>query len=73
MIWETSYDPGKVIFNFSSHQLSDDEKSIFCKVLKFSALSKYLDFADHMLPFELLFRDSGILIKIKYPMKTKSS
>ena len=51
------------MFNFSSHQLTNDEKSMFFKVSNFSALSKYLDFADLMLLFELLFRDSGILIK----------
>ena len=39
------------------NELSDDEKSLFCKGLKFSILPKLLDYADHMLPYELLFRD----------------
>ena len=52
-----SQDPGKVIFNFSSHELSDDEKSLRCKGLNFSIRPKRLDYPDHMSPFELLFRD----------------
>ena len=35
----------------------DDEKSLLCKGLNFSIPPKRLDHADHMLPFELLFRD----------------
>ena len=46
-----------MIFNFSSHELRDDEKSLLCKGLNFSVPPKRLDYADHMLPFELLFRD----------------
>ena len=53
----TLRDPEKVIFNFSSHDLCDDEKSLLCKGLNFSIPPKRLDYADHMLPFELLFRD----------------
>ena len=33
LISETSHDPEKVIFNFSSHELSDDKKSLLCKGL----------------------------------------
>ena len=57
MISATSHDPQKVIFNLSSHDLSDDEKSRLCKGLKFSIPPKRWDYGDHMLPFELLFRD----------------
>ena len=57
LISKTSHNPEKVIFNFSNHELSDDEKSLLCKGLNFSISSKRLDYADHMLPFELLFRD----------------
>ena len=56
LICETSHNPEKVIFNFSSHELSDDEKLLLCKGLNFS-IPKRLDYADHFLPFELLFRD----------------
>ena len=58
MISETSHNPDKMIFNFSIHELSDDEKSLLCKGLHFSIPSKCLDYADHMLPFEL-FRDTN--------------
>ena len=57
MISETSHNPEKVIFNFSSHELSDDEKLLLYKGLNFSIPPKHLDYADHLLPFELLFRD----------------
>ena len=57
MISETSHDPEKVIFNFSSHEFSDNEKSLLCKDLIFAISPKRLGYADHMLPFELLFRD----------------
>ena len=46
-----------MIFNFSSHEFSDDEKLLLCKSLNFSIPPKRLGYADHMLPFELLFRD----------------
>ena len=56
MISETSHNPEKVTFNFSSHELNDDQKSLLCKGLKFSIPPKHLDYPDHMLPFKLLFR-----------------
>ena len=46
-----------MIFNFSSHELSDDEKLLLCKGLNFSIPPKRLDYADHLLSFELLFSD----------------
>ena len=57
MISETSHNPEKVIFNFSNHKLSDDKKSLLCKSLHFSIPPRRLNYADHLLPFELLFRD----------------
>ena len=42
LISETSNDPEKVIFNFSSHDLSNDKKSQLCKVLKFSIPPKFV-------------------------------
>ena len=47
----------KVIFNFSSHGLNDDEKSLLFKGLKFSIPPEHLHCPDHVLPFELLFGD----------------
>ena len=57
MISETSHNPEKVNFNFSSHELSYDEKLLLCKGLNFSIPPKRSDYVDHLLPFELLFRD----------------
>ena len=53
-----SHEPENVIFNFSCHELSDDKKNC-CSVkgLNFSIPHKHLDYADHMLPFKLLFRN----------------
>ena len=56
LVSATLHDPEKVNFNFSSHDLSDEEKSQLCKGLNFSISPKRLDYPDHMLPFELLFR-----------------
>ena len=57
MISETSHNPAEVIFNFSSHEIDDDEKSLLCEGLKFLIPPKPLDYVDHMLLFELLIRD----------------
>ena len=53
-----SHDPKKVISNFSSHILSDSEKSLLCKGLRFALPPKKIDYADFLLQFELLSRDS---------------
>ncbi len=50
-------DPEQVIHNFSSYVLSDDEKSLLAKGLNFSLPPKNLNFADHMTPFELLYKN----------------
>ena len=52
-----SHDPNKVIYNFSSHKLAEEEKSVLSKGLQFALASKRLKYADYMSPFELLFRD----------------
>ena len=56
-ISETSHNPEKIIFNFSGHELNDDKKSLPCKGLNFAIPPKRVDYADHMLPFKLLFRN----------------
>ena len=53
-----SHDPEKVISNFSSHILSDSEKSLLCKGLRFALPPKKIDYADFLLQFELLYRDT---------------
>ena len=52
-----SHDPDKVIYHFSSHKLTEEEKSVLSKCLQFALAPKRLEYADYMLPFELLFRD----------------
>ena len=51
------HDPDKVIYNFSSHKLTETEKSLLSKGLKFALSPNKLEYSDYMLPFELLFRD----------------
>ena len=52
------HDPEKLISNFSSHILSDFEKSLLCKGLRFALPPKKIDYADFLLQFELLYRDT---------------
>ena len=42
------HDPEKVISIFSSHTLSDSEKSLLCKGLRFALPSKKIEFADFL-------------------------
>ena len=49
-----SLDPDKVIYNFSSHKLTEVEKS---KDLQFALPPKRLEYAGYMLLFELLSPD----------------
>ena len=51
----TPHHPEKAIFKFSSHDLSDDEKTLLCKCLIQFLLNVWVMYI--MLPFELLFRD----------------
>ena len=57
----TSHDPEKVLFNFSSHQLTEHEKSLLSRGLNFAIPPKNLNYADYLLQFELLFRDIDLL------------
>ena len=49
------------MLNFWSYQLSEHEKSLLSKGLNFAISPKNLNYADYMLPFELLFRDIDLL------------
>ena len=49
-----SHNPNKVIFNFSSYELSHVEKSILCKGLNFSVKPKSIKYSEFLLPFELV-------------------
>ena len=57
----TSHDQGKVIFNFSDHVHNTTEKSLLSKGLNFAIPPKDINYADFMLPFELLYRDADSL------------
>ena len=50
-----SNDPEKVIFNFSSRQLSSAEKSLLSKGLNLSIPPKKLNYGDFLMPFESLY------------------
>ena len=50
-------DPEKVIFNYSSRVLTVAEKTLLAKGLNLSIPPKHLNYADSLLPFELLYRD----------------
>ena len=72
----TRHDPDKVIFNYSTYDLSDGEKNVLAKGLNFAIPPKKLNYADYFTPFELLFRDvkklsldGNILERIKVDIK----
>ena len=56
-IFSGSRDPDRVIFNFSSYKLTDDEKNVLCKGPNFSVKPGLIEYSEFLLPFELLFRD----------------
>ena len=49
-------DPDKVIFNYSSRQLTDTEKNLLARGLNFLVRPRKLRFCDFLIPFEKLFR-----------------
>ena len=55
-----THDPNKVIFNYSSHRLSDVEKNLLVRGLNFVLSPMKLNYGD-LTPFELLFRDVTML------------
>ena len=46
-----SHDPEKVVSIFFSHTLSDSEKSLLCKGLRFALPPKKIDYADFLVQF----------------------
>ena len=62
-----SHDPNAVIFYFPSHVLTEHEKSLLCKRLRFSVPPKKIEYADFLTQFELLYRDT-----IMFEMKSKN-
>ena len=73
---ERSHNSDKIIFNYSSCQLSDTEKTVLTNDLNFSLPPKKLNYAGHLTPYEILFGDikrlsvdDNILEKLKVDMK----
>ena len=56
-IFSDSHNPDRVIFNFSSYELTDKEKNLLCKGFNFSVKPVWIEYSEFLLPFELLFRD----------------
>ena len=50
-------DLDKVIFNFSSYNLNNHEKSVLCKGLNFAIPPKAIEYSEFLLAFEMLFRE----------------
>ena len=57
VVGDVSHDPEQVIHSFSSHSLTEAEKSVLCRGLQFAIPPKTLEYADYMVSFELLYRD----------------
>ena len=53
---QPKHNPDRVIFNFSKVSLSDAEKSLLVKGLRFSLPPKKLNYADYLVNFELFYR-----------------
>ena len=54
---DTCQDTDKVIFNFSSYNLNDHEKSVLSKGLNFTIPPKAIEYSKILLPFEMLSRE----------------
>ena len=53
---KVSHDPDKIIFNYSSYNLSKSKKRVLCKGLNFAIPPDKLEYSHYLLPFELLYR-----------------
>ena len=56
-IFSDSHNHERVIFNFSFYKLTDDEQNVLWKGLNFSVKPGLIEYAEFLLPFELLFRN----------------
>ena len=57
----TPHNAEKVVFNFSTHVLTDHEKSLLSKGLNFAIPAKGINYADYLLQFELMYKDINSL------------
>ena len=58
---DTCQDPDKVIFNFSNGNLSDHEKIVLPKGVRYAIPPKTIEYSEFLVPFEMLFRDINSL------------
>ena len=68
------HDPDKVIYKFSSLNLTEVKKSVLSKDLQFALPPNRLQYADYMLPFELLFcemKTNDLTASLSSSMKSK--
>ena len=50
---DTYQDPDEVIFDFSSYNLNDHEKSVLCKGLNFTIPPNAIEYSEFFLPLEI--------------------
>ena len=58
MVATSSRDPEKVIFNFSSHELTSSEKHLLSKELRFTIPPRQIDYSGYLAKYELLYRST---------------
>ena len=61
MVTTFSHDPEKVIFNFSSHELTSSEKNLLSKGLRFAIPPEQIDYSDYLVEYGLLYRSTADL------------
>ena len=74
MVATSSYDPEKVSFNFSCHELTYGEKHLLSKRIRFAIPLRQIDYFSYLAKYELLYRSTTDLSKTsekKEPFKAK--
>ena len=56
-IFSDSHNPERVIFIFSSYELTDDKKNVFCKGHEAWVMPALMEYSEFLLPSESLFGD----------------
>ena len=54
----STHDPEKVISNFSSYELTSNDKKLLSKGLRFAVAPKKIDYSSYLSEFELLYRNT---------------
>ena len=61
----STINPDDVVLNYSKRNLTQQEKGILTRGLNFSLPPRRLRFADFLIPFEILFKESLLINKLK--------